>query len=99
MIYAMFMTPDPETQTSTNIEVEITAKNILAVLRVANFCLGAISIAGAISALQKRRYLLALVGAYAIVIPCFSPLFGIGIPLGAWAMVVLLHPQVKASFR
>jgi hypothetical protein len=32
-------------------------------------------------------------------IPCISPCCLIGLPMGIWALVVLLDPNVKAAFR
>jgi hypothetical protein len=31
-------------------------------------------------------------------IPCISPCCLLGLPIGIWALVVLLKPEVKAAF-
>lgn len=32
-------------------------------------------------------------------IPCVSPCCLLGLPLGIWALIVLLKPEVKAAFQ
>ncbi|MBI2478398.1 MAG: hypothetical protein HYV60_07080 [Planctomycetia bacterium] len=56
-----------------------------------------VSITGGICMLTQRSRVLALAGAFALVIPggCFL----IGIPVGVWAIRVLNRPEVKSCFR
>ncbi len=88
-----------EARSSTTSEITFPPKYTTFVFSTVQGCLSLASIVGAVSALRRRRHLLALLGSYAIVIPCLSPLFGIGLPLGIWFVVILQHPQVRASFK
>ena len=45
-----------------------------------------------------RQWTLSMVGAILAMIPCISPCCIIGLPIGIWAVVVLLKPEVKAAF-
>ena len=42
---------------------------------------------------------LALAGSIAAMIPCTSPCYILGIPVGIWAMMVIFAPEVKGAFR
>ncbi len=35
----------------------------------------------------------------AAMIPCVSPCCLLGLPLGIWALIVLVKPEVKAAFQ
>ncbi len=41
---------------------------------------------------------LAMAGAIAAMVPCFSPCCLIGLPIGIWALVVLSKPEVRSQF-
>lgn len=41
---------------------------------------------------------LSIAGAIVAMIPCISPCCILGLPIGIWALVVLLKPEVKAAF-
>jgi hypothetical protein len=48
---------------------------------------------------QLNNWGLALAGTIVAMIPCISPCCGlIGIPIGIWALVILLKPEVKTAF-
>ncbi len=59
---------------------------------------GAPVLSGAIMMKMRRSYFLAMAGAIRAMLPC-SCCFIIGLPLGMWALVVLLKPEVKAGFQ
>lgn len=44
-------------------------------------------------------YGLAMAGSILAMIPCTNGCCCIGLPIGIWSIVVLMDPQVKASFR
>ncbi len=55
-----------------------------------------------LAALKMKRlenYGLAMAGAIIALIPCFSPCCLLGLPIGIWALVVLMKPEVKAAFH
>ncbi|NNJ25476.1 hypothetical protein [Alienimonas chondri] len=54
---------------------------------------------GGYQMLTARSWAWALVGTIAAMVPCCNFTFLFGIPIGIWALVVLLDPQVKAAFR
>src|SRR5688572_29302837 len=54
---------------------------------------------GALKMQKLQSYGLAMAGAVIAAIPCTSPCCFLGLPLGIWAIVVLMNAQVKASFR
>ena len=53
---------------------------------------------GAICMLKRTNYPLAMTGAIAGLIPCCGPCVVLAIPFAIWAIVLLLKPEVKASF-
>src|ERR1035437_2231164 len=60
--------------------------------------LGTPVLLGGLSMKKMRRYGLAMTGAICAMLPC-SCCFLVGLPIGIWALVVLLRPEVKAAFR
>jgi hypothetical protein len=64
------------------------------------FCvlMGGLVIYGAIKMKSLKGYGVALTGAIIAAIPCTSPCCFLGLPLGIWAIVVLMNQEVKSSF-
>jgi hypothetical protein len=54
---------------------------------------------GAIKMKSLQSYGLAFAAAVLAAVPCTSPCCFIGLPVGIWAIVVLLNDDVKRSFR
>ena len=54
---------------------------------------------GGIQMLRARRYPVALWAAILALIPVTSVCCIPGIPIGIWALIVLRHPEVRASFE
>ncbi|MEQ8789287.1 MAG: hypothetical protein RIC55_23540 [Pirellulaceae bacterium] len=54
---------------------------------------------GSLGMVQRRNYGVAVTASVLAVIPCFSPCFFLGIPLGLWALFLLFRPEVKYGFR
>jgi hypothetical protein len=51
------------------------------------------------SLMQKlQKYNMAMAASVIAMIPCISPCCIIGLPIGIWAIVVLVKPEVKAAF-
>jgi len=46
-----------------------------------------------------ESHTLSVIAAVVAMIPCFSPCCILGLPLGIWALVVLLDKDVKACFK
>jgi len=53
---------------------------------------------GALQMKKMRSWGLALTASIVAMIPCLSPCCLLGLPIGIWALVVLLKPEVKAAF-
>ena len=58
-----------------------------------------IIIFGGIQMLRARRYFIALWAAILALVPLTSVCCIPGIPIGIWALIVLRHPEVRASFE
>jgi len=54
---------------------------------------------GASKMMKLEMYGLALATSIIAMIPCISPCCLLGIPIGIWALVVLLNQEVKAAFH
>jgi hypothetical protein len=61
--------------------------------------IGAVIIAGAIKMKGLQSYGFALTATILAMIPCLSNCCIIGLPIGIWALVVLLDNNVKQAFR
>lgn len=58
-------------------------------------------IAGGVQMLRLRTRWLAVAAAIVAMVPCLGTYPGccvVGLPAGVWALVVLMQPQIKASF-
>lgn len=53
---------------------------------------------GALQMKNVSKYSLSVAAAVVAMIPCLSPCCFIGLPVGIWALVVLLDAQVKQAF-
>ena len=58
-----------------------------------------ILIVGGIQMLKRRRYSLAMLAAILAIVPVTSVCCIPGIPIGIWALIVLLNRDVKAAFQ
>jgi prolipoprotein diacylglyceryltransferase len=53
---------------------------------------------GAMLMQKLQKYNMAMAASVIAMIPCISPCCLIGLPIGIWAIVVLVKPEVKAAF-
>lgn len=60
--------------------------------------LSAVILAGGLKMLKLRNYGLCVAAAVIALVPCLSPCCCLGLPIGIWALVILLKPEVKAAF-
>lgn len=60
--------------------------------------MGGLVIFGALRMKALKGYGVALTGAIIAALPCTSPCCFLGLPLGIWAIVVLMNQDVKTSF-
>ncbi len=54
---------------------------------------------GALKMKKLENYPLAVAASIVAMIPCFLPCCVVGLPIGIWALVVLLRPEVKSAFH
>lgn len=69
-----------------------TAVNLLGLL------VAALVLFGAMRMRQLRSWGLAMTVSILAMIPCVSPCCVLGLPIGIWALVILLRPEVKSAF-
>lgn len=61
--------------------------------------MGGLIIFGAMKMKKLENYGLAMAVTVIAMLPCFSPCCVIGLPVGIWALNILLKPEVKSAFR
>jgi hypothetical protein len=54
---------------------------------------------GSAQLLRRRSWAMGVTAAVLMAIPCFGPCCPIGIPVGAWALFVLLRPEVREALE
>lgn len=69
------------------------------VFNVVWLLMGGLVIFGALKMKNLQSYGLSMAAAVIAALPCTSPCCFLGLPLGIWAIVVLMNQDVKASFR
>lgn len=68
-------------------------------VNVLELLVGVLIIYGAIRMKNLQSYTLAMTSAILAIVPCLSPCCCIGLPIGIWALVVLLDNAVKPAFQ
>ena len=66
-------------------------------LTILGFVLSLLVVAGGVAMMKQKGWALALVGAILTMIPCFGPCCGLFLPIGLWALVVLMKPEVRQA--
>lgn len=70
-----------------------------AVFNVIGLIMAVVVFLGASKMKNAESYGFAMAAAILAMIPCVSPCCLLGLPLGIWALIVLLKPEVKAAFQ
>ncbi|HXC16699.1 MAG TPA: hypothetical protein VNV60_04585 [Holophagaceae bacterium] len=68
------------------------------VFGIIGIVIGAVIFMGASKMKNLQSHGFAMAAAIIAMIPCVSPCCLLGLPIGIWALVVLLKPEVKAAF-
>ncbi len=68
------------------------------VFNVIWFLMGGLVIFGAIKMKNLQSYSLAMAASVVAALPCTSPCCFLGLPIGIWAIVMLMNQEVKGSF-
>lgn len=66
-------------------------------LTVLGLVISLLVVAGGIAMINKKGWALSLIAAILTMIPCFGPCCGLFFPIGIWALVVLMKPEVKQA--
>jgi hypothetical protein len=69
------------------------------VISLVQLAAAGVIIFGGLRMMNLRSYGLSLAAAILAIIPLLSNCYCVGIPLGVWAVIVLMDPNVKQSFR
>ena len=70
-----------------------------AVINVIGLIMAVVVFMGALKMKNAESYGFAMAAAIIAMIPCVSPCCLLGLPLGIWAIIVLVKPEVKAAFQ
>ena len=70
-----------------------------AVISVIGLVMAVVVFMGASKMKNAESYGFAMAAAILAMIPCVSPCCLLGLPLGIWALIVLLKPEVKSAFQ
>ena len=68
------------------------------VFGVIGIIIGAVVFMGGSKMKSLQSYGFVMTAAILAMIPCLSPCCLLGLPIGIWAVIVLVKPEVKASF-
>ena len=66
---------------------------------IVGIAVAAFIIFAALKMKELRQWELSLAASIVAMIPCISPCCILGLPIGIWALVVLLRPEVKEAFH
>jgi hypothetical protein len=66
---------------------------------IVEIAVAALIIFAALKMRELRQWELSIAASIVAMIPCISPCCIFGLPIGIWALVVLLRPEVKQAFR
>lgn len=66
---------------------------------IVGIAMAAFIIFAALKMRELRQWELSLAASIVAMIPCISPCCILGLPIGIWALVILLRPEVKEAFR
>jgi hypothetical protein len=68
-------------------------------LTILGFAITLLVVFGGVAMLKQKAWALALVASILTMIPCFGPCCGLGIPIGVWALIVLMKPEVRQAMK
>lgn len=69
------------------------------VFSIIGIVVGLVIFFGALKMMKLQSYGFSMATAIVAMIPCISPCCLLGLPIGIWALVVLMKPEVKAAFQ
>jgi hypothetical protein len=79
--------------------VNLMSGTIGVVSSIVGLAISGLILFGALKMRKLESYGLALTVSILAMIPCISPCCLIGLPIGIWALVVLMKPEVKGAFQ
>ena len=66
---------------------------------IVGIAVAAFIIFAALKMKELRQWELSLAASIVAMIPCISPCCILGLPIGIWALVILMRPEVKEAFH
>jgi len=69
------------------------------VFNVVGLIMSVVIFMGAMKMKKLESYNFALAGTIIAMVPCISPCCLVGLPIGIWALVILMKPEVKSAFQ
>jgi len=69
------------------------------VFGVIGLLISAFILFAAVCMMRSRFHGVAVAGTIVAMVPCISPCCCLGLPIGIWALIVLLEDEVKAAFQ
>jgi hypothetical protein len=69
------------------------------VFNILGMIMAVVVLLGALKMKKLENYNFAMTATIIAMIPCISPCCWIGLPIGIWAIVMLMKPEVKSSFH
>ena len=69
------------------------------VFSIIGLVMSAVILMGALKMKKLQSYNFAMTATIIAMVPCISPCCFVGLPVGIWALVMLLKPEVKAAFQ
>ncbi|MCI0571527.1 MAG: hypothetical protein L0Y66_12295 [Myxococcaceae bacterium] len=91
--------PDVAQQARAPLDVDTERALTIRPLLLLAMSLAFLSIWGGVEMWRRRRWGLAVTAAAVALVPCCGPLGVLGTPVGAWALLVLLEPEVRRAFE
>jgi uncharacterized membrane protein YhaH (DUF805 family) len=94
-VFLLFTGILPQEPGEIDPQLKVTVRLIWGVFILLASCF---SLYGAVCMKRLRNYDTARIAAMVACIPCLGPCCLLGIPFGAWALITLNKPEVKAAF-
>lgn len=67
--------------------------------RLFMMAVAAMVLIGSLQLLRRRSWVMGLTAAVLLLVPCLGPCCPLGMPIGAWALYVLLRPDVRQALE
>lgn len=69
------------------------------IINIVGLCVGGFVIFGLMKYRKGESFTLSLIAVVLAMVPCVSPCCWFGLPLGIWALMVMMNDDVKSQFK